>query len=566
MFQLITAARMKELDRRAIREAGVPSLTLMENAARAVAGAAWELLRPEEPGYLAQSQSAAFMLKRGAPPTDEEQRQMDEIQAILESKNTDPAPRAAVFCGPGNNGGDGFAAARLLAEMGAAVRVFFVGDRARMTPDERVMADRFLAAGGTVEDFTTDMTSRETLEATLTFEGQKQVVWLSTCGCVVDALFGIGLKRPLEGVFASAARLMSNQSCPVVSCDIPSGVCADTGEILGEAVRAKLTVTFTAPKPGLYLGEGAVCAGEVRVADIGIPHELELEMFRAAPRLETVGQAGPCLPRRPRTAHKGDFGRVFILAGSVGYTGAPVLAANAAVRCGAGLVYLGVPREVYPIVAVKCLEAMPFPLPENYTEVLERARRCDAALLGPGLGRAPETEQLVLRLLGELERPVVLDADGLNALAGHLEVLGGRRFPTVLTPHDGEFARLAGCSLPIRDRLGAARNFAQKYRCTLILKGFRTITAAPDGSAYINTTGNPGMARGGSGDVLAGMIAAFLVQKQFTDPLPERAALAVRLHGLAGDRCAEDKGEYAMTPGDMIEALPGVLKALEAGD
>lgn len=266
------------------------------------------------------------------------------------------------------------------------------------------------------------------------------------------------------------------------------------------------------------------------------------------------------LPRRPRAAHKGDFGKLFILAGSEGYTGAPVLAAKAALRTGAGLVYLGVPRDIYPIIAVKCDEAMPFPLPEDYCAVLEKARSCDAAVIGPGLGRAPETERLVLSLLTDLDIPVVLDADGINALCGHIDILDKRSAPTVLTPHEGEFARLTGCELPIRDRLSAARDFARQHNCVLVLKGQGTVTAAPDGSARVNTTGNPGMAKGGSGDVLAGMIAALLGQKHLRDSIPELTAAAVFFHGLAGDLCAKKFGEYAMLPTDLIEALPEILK------
>lgn len=266
------------------------------------------------------------------------------------------------------------------------------------------------------------------------------------------------------------------------------------------------------------------------------------------------------LPRRPRDAHKGDFGKVFILAGSEGYTGAPVLAARAALRTGAGLVYLGVPRDIYPIIAVKCDEAMPFPLPEeDYPAILEKARSCDTALIGPGLGRAPGRSRLVLSLLADLERPVVLDADGINALAGHIDILDKRSAPTVLTPHEGEFARLTGCELPVKDRLSAARDFARQHNCVLVLKGQGTVTAASDGSARINTTGNPGMAKGGSGDVLAGMIAALLGQKHLEDSIPELTAQAVRFHGLAGDLCARKLGEYAMLPTDLIEALPEIL-------
>ena len=280
----------------------------------------------------------------------------------------------------------------------------------------------------------------------------------------------------------------------------------------------------------------------------------------------TVSSPNVGLPLRPRTAHKGDFGKLFILSGSEGYTGAPVLAARAALRTGAGLVFLGVPRNIYPIIAVKCDEAMPFPLPEDYDTILKKASGCDVALIGPGLGRAAGTEQLVLRLLADLPIPVVLDADGINALSGHIDVLDKRSAPTVLTPHEGEFARLTGCALPIKDRLTAARDFARAHGCVLVLKGHGTVTAAPDGSAWVNTSGNPGMAKGGSGDVLAGMIAALLGQKhlrrerRLADNAPELVADAVYYHGVAGDACAAKFGEYAMLPTDLIEAIPGVLR------
>lgn len=270
------------------------------------------------------------------------------------------------------------------------------------------------------------------------------------------------------------------------------------------------------------------------------------------------------LPRRPRQAHKGDFGRVLILAGSEGYTGAPVLAARAALRTGAGLVFLGVPRDIYPIAAVKCDEAMPFPLPEDHGAILDRAAGCDVVLIGPGLGRKPETEALILRLLEELEVPVVLDADGINALAGHIDVLDGRKAPTVLTPHEGEFARLTGCGLPVRERVEAAQRFAAAHRCTMVLKGYGTVTAAPDGRVWVNPTGNPGMAKGGSGDVLAGMTAGLLAAG-----LPQgrtaaqMAALAVWLHGEAADRCAEQRSMTAMLPQDLFEELGYLLTELE---
>lgn len=266
------------------------------------------------------------------------------------------------------------------------------------------------------------------------------------------------------------------------------------------------------------------------------------------------------LPRRRRKAHKGDFGRVYIMAGSVGYTGAAVFAANAAVRTGSGLVYLGVPREIWSVAAVKCDEAMPHPLPEDADEVLKRMASCDAVLIGPGLGREKRTRELVCTLVSRLDVPLVLDADGLNAVADCGRLLTRRAAPTILTPHEGEFARLTGTALPVEERVRAAADFAAACGCVVVLKGHRTVTAAPDGRVWVNTSGNPGMAKGGSGDVLAGMILSLLGQG-FSPA--ESAAMAVWLHGRAGDLCAEKLGEYAMRPTDLLDCLPRALMELE---
>lgn len=268
----------------------------------------------------------------------------------------------------------------------------------------------------------------------------------------------------------------------------------------------------------------------------------------------------PELPRRRRDAHKGDFGRLFILAGSVGYTGAAALAARAAVISGAGLVTLAVPPEIYPIAAVKCDEAMVWPWPERDEDILEKAKGCGAALIGPGLGQSERAQGLVLRLLRELTCPVILDADGLNIAARHIDELDKRESVTILTPHDGEFARLSGCALPIADRLVAAGEFSERHRCILVLKGHRTIVADGQGTRLVNTTGNPGMARGGSGDALAGLMAGLVVQPQIgANGVP----FAVWLHGRAGDLAAADKGEYGMTVGDLIGRLPAAMKECE---
>ena len=303
MYTLATAAQMKELDRVAIEERGIPSLDLME--ATAVAEKAAELLHKKGCHILNRASSLLVMKTGGQELTAEEQTEIEQMRELVENQKD---TRIAVFCGPGNNGGDGVAAARLLMDMGFSVRAFLIGDRTKMTHDCRAMEECLIAAGGRLEEYAIDdrMTN----------------VWLSTCDVMIDALFGVGLCREVTGDFRNAILRMNQCRADIISCDIPSGVHADTGEILGIAVQAKHTVTFTCPKPGLYLGEGGPCAGEVEIADIGIPFDLTVNMIDRAPgRAEVIPpHATLNLPRRDRNAHKGDFGKIFVLAGSVGYT------------------------------------------------------------------------------------------------------------------------------------------------------------------------------------------------------------------------------------------------------
>lgn len=271
----------------------------------------------------------------------------------------------------------------------------------------------------------------------------------------------------------------------------------------------------------------------------------------------TAGFVRDSLPRRDPEGHKGTFGKVHILAGAVGFTGAPALASQAAVRTGSGLVSLSVPADIWPVLAVKCLESMPAPVPP-FPALLEKMNGCDAVLIGPGLGRSRKTDVRTLRLAERVQPPLVLDADGINAVSEHIDVLDARRGRlTVLTPHDGEFLRLTRGKGIGPDREGAAVAFARQYGCVLVLKGHRTITAFPDGDSFVNTTGNPGMAKGGSGDVLAGMILSLLGQG-----LPPKQAVpaAVWLHGRAGDLAAEELGEYGMTPGDLLDRIPAAIQ------
>ena len=512
-MKLTTAEQMKELDRQAIEERGIPSIDLMERAAAGVAEAALALL-PKRPGKC----------------------------------------RGAALCGAGNNCGDGIAAARLLFLKGLKVRAFLVGDYEKLTPDALEETRRLSECGVELERFDP--------------ADESQRAWVLGCDVVIDALFGVGLSRPIGAgtPFAAAVDWMNESRAAVVAADIASGVSADTGAVLGRAVRADRTVTFTLPKIGQAVGEGAALSGNVEVRDIGIPADLVRGLVCRAQTVER-DFARAALPPRRADGHKGTFGKVLIVGGAVGYTGAPYLTAAAAVRTGCGLVSLGVPETIWPVEAAKCVSAMPFPLPDKHgrlspkakEEILERAAGCDAVALGPGLGRGDGVTELVLDLLQKIQQPMVLDADGINALGGHIDVLDARRDRiTVLTPHDGELARIGGDMTAPREAAAAA--FAADHGVYLIRKGHRTVAAAPDGRLAVNTTGNDGMAKGGSGDVLTGLLTGLLAQGM--EPF-DACCAAVWIHGRAGDMAAEEKGRRGMTPADMIEKLPYALKEVE---
>ncbi len=497
-MELSDAKRMKAADETAIHGRGIPSLKLMETAA----------------GHLAKA------------------------AAELAGRNK----TAVVFCGPGNNGGDGIAAARILMDMGFSVRCLLVGSREKMTEDARSMERELQSAGGTLENF-------DPSDEGLTAE-------LKAAGVLVDAIFGIGLKRPLEGEALAAVKAINGAGRPVVSADIPSGVSADTGAVLGAAVRADRTVTFSLAKPGHFVEPGGVYTGELLVRDIGLPADI---VKKAGCGVYAIHGEDLALPKRAAVSHKGDYGKLLIAAGSVGYTGAPALCARAAVRGGAGLVYLAVPADIYEIEAGKLDEAMVFPAAGSETgrfareaipAVEERLAGCGVCVVGPGLGRDEDTAAVTATVLRAAGGPIVADADALWAIAETPELLAGAAGPVVLTPHEGEFARLLG--RPVGDRLTDALAYAGEHKCALVLKGHRTICAFPDGKAYIIDAGNPGMASGGTGDVLAGVIGALLGQFP-----PRRAVVtACWLHARAGDIAAEKVGEYALQAGDIIDALP----------
>ncbi len=455
--------------------------------------------------------------------------------------------KTLILCGSGNNGGDGVAVAAILREKGYPVECYMVGAREKMTADSLLMEQWLNEVGGELLDYAPELLPE-------IFEG---------CGLVVDALFGTGLSRDISGKYSDLIEKINASGIPVLACDIPSGVCADTGKVLGCAVKADVTVTFNLPKTGQLLPPGTEYTGKLIVHDIGIPEESK-ETVEFEGEYVTEDMVRSWLPDFTLESHKGDYGKCLLLCGSRGYTGAAALAAKGCLRTGAGLVYLGVPDGVYPILAGKLDEPVVFPLAENGNgrfgrmaigEITEQLRDKDAVLVGPGMGKCYDTELVVEAVLEQARCPIVLDADGINVLSGHIYRLDRAAAPVVLTPHEGEFRRLGGdlsCG-----RIAGAKALAERTGAVVVLKGYRTVTAAPDGRIYINSTGNPGMATGGSGDVLSGILTCLLGQGM--EPA-KAAAAAVWIHGKAGDLAAEEKGMRSMLPGDMIDALSAILK------
>jgi NAD(P)H-hydrate epimerase len=465
--------------------------------------------------------------------------------------------RTVIVCGRGNNGGDGFVIARHLKRAGVPVDVWLAGAPDAVRGDAAQALKAWRKVGGRVRscgpgDDLGDLRTQ-----------------LAKASLVVDALLGTGLNAPVEGAHAALIDLMNAAAAPILAVDIASGLSSDTGRPLGAAVRATVTATFGHPKVGQVLHPGIEHTGELEVVDIGL----------AADGLATVGPTahvldprtvGALIPRRPRDAHKGTFGHLLIVAGSRGKTGAAHLAAMGALRSGAGLVTVATPSECLPIVASMAPEYMTEPIDETpdgldadaIDDLLEAAR--DVLAIGPGLGQAPGTRTFIQALVDRATLPLVIDADGLNAFAGQPDRLAGREGrDVIITPHPGEMARLVGMSIEDvqANRLEIARAFASTHHVYVVLKGHRTLIATPDGTIFINPTGNPGMATGGTGDVLTGMIAAWLAQL-----LDAEAAckLAVYLHGMAGDLAEADEGEASMTSGDLAAHIGDAILELTA--
>ncbi len=514
-MKLLTAEEMRELDRRTIEEIGIPGIVLMENAGR----------------------GAADLLCR-------------RFAHLL------PGP-VLVLAGKGNNGGDGYVVARHLLNRGWQVRTVVLAEQEAISGDAGVNLAALLKAEGSVS-FAPD---EGRLARELGHHGGARLV--------VDALFGTGLSSEVRGRYGDAIDWINAAGVPVVAIDIPSGIDAGTGRILGRGVRATLTATFAFPKIGQVLYPGAQYTGDLETIDIGIPISLARTVEDRNLLVEAT-EAGALAAPRPVTGHKGTFGHLLVVAGSAGKSGAAAMTAEGGVRAGAGLVTVACSESVRKVLEIKLTEVMTATLSakdgglstEAFGDIEGLWADKKALAIGPGLGQAEGTREVVRQVVRACPLPLVVDADGLNALTGGVDLLLERGGPTpVLTPHPGEMARLTGGTVADveADRIGTARAFANRYRVVLVLKGARTVTAFPDGRVRLNGSGNPGMASGGMGDILTGLIGGLLAQGLSPE---DAAVLGVYLHGAAGDRLLEHLGDAGMVATDLLQEIPAARREL----
>jgi NAD(P)H-hydrate epimerase len=504
---------MRELDRKTIQEIGIPGAVLMENAGRGT------------------------------------------FDAILRFFPEITNGKVAVIAGGGNNGGDGFVIARYLLKRGIPVSVYLFTAKEKIQGDAARNLMVYRNSGGAIQEVTDEQDWKSAFHR------------IKGAQLIVDALFGTGLSSEISGLHFRVIEDLNAGSVPIVSVDVPSGIDASTGKVLGIAVKAARTCTFGLPKRGLVIFPGVLYAGKLDVIDIGIPQSVITDAHAQEHLLEEKEFQGS-IPARDPESHKGAYGHAFILAGSPGKTGAAALAGQAAMRVGAGLVTIGTPAQLNPILEIKVTEVMTEPLPDDATGFLDMSslQRVTELLpgkavvaIGPGISDREETARLVHKTIEAVTVPMVIDADGLNAIARAPEVLKKAHAPVVLTPHPGEMARLMSTTTQAvqADRIGTAKRFAGDYGVIVILKGARTIIAEPGGHVYINPTGNPGMASGGMGDVLTGMISGFLAQG--LDPVFS-ARISVFMHGLIADEVASRIGPVGIIAADIIDEIQRTLK------
>lgn len=513
-MKLATPGQMTQIDSYAISKLGIPGINLMENAAARV---------------------------------------VDEITAMCGGSVSGGS--ILLLAGKGNNGGDALAAARILDSAGAKVSLFILAPKKEIAGDARMNLELLGKTGVIVHELLNEQ------------QLSLLISTLKASDLVVDGIFGTGFRGKPEGITKAVIEAVADSGKKVIAIDIPSGVNGETGDVPGACIKADATVTFCLPKTGIVLHPGCERAGRVVVADIGIPPEAVLQ---AGINKYVIDRelAAALIPKRNNDSNKGDYGKVFIITGSAGMTGSGCLCAYAAMRSGSGLVYVGVPAALNTIYSIKLTEPIIIPLDDNGSgslaacssgQILELMVRMDAAAIGPGLSLNNDIIEVIRNVIREANIPLVLDADALNAVSRDVSILKEHKAEIVITPHPGEMARLTGLST--RDvqnnRLKVASEFAADNGVIVVLKGSRTVVALPEGILYVNINGNPGMASGGTGDVLAGIIVSLIGQGM----KPSDAAVAgVYLHGLSGDAAAKNKGMHGMIASDIIEALPYVIK------
>jgi len=506
---LVTAGEMREMDRRTIESFGVPGRVLMENAG------------------------------------------LGATRILFEKFSDLPRKKVGILAGRGNNGGDGFVIARYLAQKGIRVTVYLLSESTKIKGDAAANFDLLAPLDIPV----IEMPDPQTFSAQQTAM-RHQDIW-------IDAVLGTGLQSDVKGYFKDIITFINSLSKQVFAVDIPSGLNSDTGQPCGVCIQATLTATFAFAKIGHVLFPGANFTGDLEIVDIGIPPHIA-DAVGPRQHLLTPDRVRTYFKPRLPDVHKGNTGHLMVVAGSPGKTGAAAMTAMSAMRAGAGLVTLGIPGSLNPVLENQVLEAMTYPLPETVDGMLDESafdgimellagKKCLA--IGPGLGISSQTSNLVYRLIQESPVPIVIDADGLNILAGKPHVLKNRNIPIILTPHPGEMSRLIDTPVPEiqKDRIGCARDFARQFHVHVVLKGARSVIAHPDGHAYVNLTGNPGMASGGMGDVLTGIVAGLAAQG-FS---PESAAQAgVYIHGAAADALEKSKGPFGFIATDVMGIIP----------
>jgi len=497
-MKILTAAQMRNIDRRATERFGVPSIVLMENAAIAVVDAIFQHYPNSE--------------------------------------------RVALICGTGANGGDGFAVARHLENRGVVPMLLIAGERGSIGGDAQTNLRVCERLGIPIYDIRN------------AGEIDDALAHAAGADLLVDAIFGTGLNRPPQGLYADVIRGIAELRIPVLAIDLPSGANASSGEPFDPCVQAEVTVTFAAPKVCHIFEPAALYCGEVIVADISIP-EVALDEESVTLALITPKTIQPHIEPRLAPTHKGTYGHVGVIAGSPGRSGAAVLAARGAIRAGAGLVTVMTDPDTVRLVHEGSIESMT----DSRASHASFLQHKTAVLIGPGLADDEASYENVRAIVAALELPLILDASGLNAFASRANEINPRGLPRVITPHPGELSRILGRDTQSinADRIGAAREAARACNCVVVLKGHQTLVAEPDGHVYVNPTGNPGMASGGMGDVLAGVVAALLARG--VDPL-DAACTAVYLHGLAGDLLKDEIGDTGLAASDVAERIPRAIQ------